>query len=359
MKHLLPFLLTVLLLSACGEKDLPAEVSLPESSVIESSATESVAEESEPESSAEESSTETSEPESSVLTPVKTLDGDYEAMVSTGQLYESIPNLSHGDIPYYTILKDNEWGLIDENGTELLSCGSEKAITRCFDGHWVYFGAIDNWDTVSEKLEKATGYPLCPGHGGNTVYLFATAPGQVPQVMYNQPGSSDFQELMPKETQGDTFFPVKYGDLVEEENGPTLSGNIFWNFADMEGNVLCPDEEFEQVGWFAGEALAPVQKDGKWAYVDTEGNFATEFVYESCWGSDYLYNEDAGEYQLVEPCYVYSLWDGAVPVIRDGKWGVLDETGTEAIPCEYEAGAPYPGGAWLKKDGQWGLYLLH
>ena len=41
MKRLLPLLLTVLLLSACGEQSLPAESSLPESSAAENSAAES------------------------------------------------------------------------------------------------------------------------------------------------------------------------------------------------------------------------------------------------------------------------------------------------------------------------------
>lgn len=362
MKRLLPLFLTVLLLSACGERDLPAESSLPESSAAESSAAESQAEEVSEEPSSEESTVTESAAESSAeetaLTPVRTLEGDYEAMVPAQLNTQMVPRLSHGDVPYYTVLEGGKWGLIDENGTELLPCGSDNAVTLCFDGQWVYSGAIDNWDAVSAELEKNTGHALCPGHGGSTTYLFATAPGQIPQAMHGQPGSSYFQELLPEETRGDAFFPVKYGDLTEEETGFTLTGNVFWNFADAEGNVLCPDEEFDQVGWFSGEALAPVQKDGKWAYVDAEGNFATEFVYESCWGSNYFYNPDTEEYELEEPCYTYSLWDGFAPVVRDGQWGVLDETGKEIIPCQYEAGAPYPGGAFLKKDGVWGLYLL-
>ena len=355
MKRLFPMLLAAALLTACTPI-VPAESSLTESSVqsaAESSAAESSAEESaEPESIAESSA------DGAALAPVRTLEGDYEAMAPADLNSQVVPRLSHGDTPYYTVLEGGKWGLIDENGTELLPCGSDNAVTLCFDGHWVYSGAIDNWDNVSAELEKTTGHALCPGHGGSTTYLFATAPGQIPQAMHGQPGSSYFQELLPEETRGDAFFPVKYGDLTEEETGFTLTGNVFWNFADAEGNVLCPNEEFDQVGWFSGEALAPVQKDGKWAYVDGEGNFATEFVYESCWGSNYFYNPDTEEYELEEPCYTYSLWEGFAPVVRDGQWGVLDETGKEIIPCQYEAGAPYPGGAFLKKDGVWGLYLL-
>lgn len=356
MKRLFPMLLAAALLTACTPI-VPAESSLPESSVqsaAESSAAESSAEESaEPESIAESSA------DGAALAPVRTLEGDYEAMAPADLNSQVVPRLSHGDTPYYTVLEGGKWGLIDENGTELLPCGSDKAVTLCFDGHWVYSGAIDNWDNVSAELEKTTGHALCPGHGGSTTYLFAIAPGQIPQAMHGQPGSSYFQELLPEETRGDAFFPVKYGDLTEEETGFTLTGNVFWNFADAEGNVLCPNEEFDQVGWFSGEALAPVQKDGKWAYVDGEGNFATEFIYESCWQYSYVYNSDTGESTLDEPTFAYSLWDGFAPVMREGKWGVLDETGKEIIPCQFEAGAPYPGGAFLKKDGVWGLYLLN
>ena len=167
------------------------------------------------------------------------------------------------------------------------------------------------------------------------------------------------REIEAEDTLGDSFFPTEYTALTDGGGDPPLlEPGGFWNFSDTDGNVLCPDEEFEQAGWFGGEALAPVQQGGKWAYVDTEGNFATEFVYESCWGDDYVLAPETGEYTYVSPIYAFSLWEGFAPVLRDGKWGVLDENGAEIVPCSYEGAAPYPGGAWLKSDGQWGLYLL-
>ena len=163
MKRLLPLFLTVLLLSACGERDLPAESSLPESSAAESSAAESQAEEVSEEPSSEESTVTESAAESSAeetaLTPVRTLEGDYEAMVPAQLNTQMVPRLSHGDVPYYTVLEGGKWGLIDENGTELLPCGSDNAVTLCFDGQWVYSGAIDNWDAVSAELEKTPAMP--------------------------------------------------------------------------------------------------------------------------------------------------------------------------------------------------------
>ena len=367
MKRLLPLFLTLLLLSACGKQGLPAESSLPESSAAESSAAESQAEEVSEEPSAEESTAAESSGESSAqgtaLAPVRTLEGEYEAMVPAGMDDVVFPSLSHGETSqFYTVRKEGLWGLIREDETEILSCQSEEPVYLCPLGHWVWLVSVgdwDKWDALSADLEQSTGYPLCPGHGGDSYQIFATEPGEAPRYFGGVEGGHGIEELKPEDTRGDTFFPTQYTALFYYEGEAVdIEPGGYWNFADVEGNVLCPDEEFDQVGWFSGEALAPVQKDGKWAYVDAEGNFATEFVYESCWGSNYFYNPDTEEYELEEPCYTYSLWDGFAPVVRDGQWGVLDETGKEIIPCQYEAGAPYPGGAFLKKDGVWGLYLL-
>ena len=370
MKRLLPLLLTVLLLSACGEQSLPAESSLPESSAAENSAAESQAEEVSEEPSSEESAVPESSAESSAegtaLTPVRTLEGDYEAMVPANFRRGVTPRPARVTVEeplFFAVQQNGLWGLIDEKGVEILPCQGEELVYLCPEGHWSWYSDIRTdplkWDTLSAKVEQATGYPLCPGHGGSSYQLFATTPGEAPRYFGGVEGGHGIEELKPEDTRGDAFFPTQYTDLFYYEGEAVdIEPGGYWNFADLEGNVLCPNEEFDQVGWFSGETLAPVQKDRKWAYVDAEGKFATGFVYESCWGSNYFYNPDTEEYELEEPCYTYSLWEGFAPVVRDGQWGVLDETGKEILPCQYEAGAPYPGGAFLKKDGVWGLYLL-
>lgn len=346
---LLAALLAAMTLASCtalpdsAESSALSASSQPESSIAEDSAAESSAE--------------------PALTPVRTLDGDYEAMVPAGQKTGITPPLSHGDTPaFYAVQSDGMWGLIDENGTELLPCTAESPVRLCPASHWIWSGNTmdwDTWDILSAEIEEATGYPLCAGHGAGSYQMYAEAPGTPPQIYWGSDGSRGSRDVEAEDTLGDSFFPTEYTALTDGGGDPPLlAPGGFWNFSDIDGSVLCPDEEFEQAGWFGGEALAPVQQGGKWAYVGTDGNFATEFVYESCWGGDYVLDPETGEYTCVSPICAFSLWEGFAPVLRDGKWGVLDETGAEIVPCTYEGAAPYPGGAWLKSDGQWGLYLL-
>ena len=180
--------------------------------------------------------------------------------------------LSHGETSqFYTVRKEGLWGLIREDETEILSCQSEEPVYLCPLGHWVWLVSVgdwDKWDALSADLEQSTGYPLCPGHGGDSYQIFATEPGEAPRYFGGVEGGHGIEELKPEDTRGDTFFPTQYTALFYYEGEAVdIEPGGYWNFADIEGNVLCPDEEFDQVGWFSGEALAPVQKDGKWAYV--------------------------------------------------------------------------------------------
>lgn len=51
--------------------------------------------------------------------------------------------------------------------------------------------------------------------------------------------------------------------------------------------------------------------------------------------------------------YASPLLNGYAAVCRDGKWGVLDSTGKEYIPCEYEYAAWNGHVLWLKQNGEW------
>lgn len=359
-KHLLPLALAAALLASCGGE--PQNSSLPESSAAEESVPSSRPEESSsPESQPE--SSETSEPEkTAALTPVRTMDGDYDRMTLATYVTSWYPNLPPipEQTPYYAVEKNGLWGLVDENGTELLPCKSEIPTMDCPNGHWIWWGYEvyqEEWEAVAQSLEEATGKPMCPGHGASSSQLFATQAGDPPRVFWSAEGAADIQALPGEDVLTDKYMPTLYTPLVWDDGdavGLTMGG--YWNLADRDGKILVPGEKFQQAGWFGGEALAPVQKDGKWAYVAADGTYATDFVYDSTWGSYYFWDEEGQTYTEVAPCYAYCLWNGTAPVCRDGKWGVIDGSGAEIVPCIYDGAAPYPGGAWLKSDGQWTLY---
>ena len=114
--------------------------------------------------------------------------------------------------------------------------------------------------------------------------------------------------------------------------------------ANADGELL-NDTVYEDAGCFYDQNLAPVKLNGKWGYINLQGELVTDTVYEPVYGMDY-----ANNYALR---YASPLLNGYAAVCRDGKWGVLDSTGKEYIPCEYEYAAWNGHVLWLKQNGEW------
>ena len=90
--------------------------------------------------------------------------------------------------------------------------------------------------------------------------------------------------------------------------------------------------EFDYVCEFK-EGFAPIEKDGKWGYINTKGEQAIECKFDVALG----FNE------------------GLAPVYKDGKYGYINTKGEQAIECKFDdAKYFYEGFAVVKKDGKWG-----
>ena len=85
--------------------------------------------------------------------------------------------------------------------------------------------------------------------------------------------------------------------------------------------------------------------NGKWGYINLQGELVTATVYEPVYGNDY-----ANNYALR---YASPLLNGYAAVCRDGKWGVISSARNEYIPCEYEYAAWNGHVLWLKQNGKW------
>ena len=81
------------------------------------------------------------------------------------------------------------------------------------------------------------------------------------------------------------------------------------------------------------DLLALVSKNGKYGFIDPNGQVAVDFKYDDA----------------------YSFHEGFAPILINGKWGYVDADGNERIKAQYDAAEWFWDGlAAVKKDGLWG-----
>ena len=95
-------------------------------------------------------------------------------------------------------------------------------------------------------------------------------------------------------------------------------------------------EKYSTIGKF-NRGFAYVGKGDKWGLIDETGKEIIPCIYDS------LYDLDFTKYLLTR-------------VKKDGKWGFIDKTGKEVIPCIYDDVNTFSEGlASVKLDGKWGF----
>lgn len=151
--------------------------------------------------------------------------------------------------------------------------------------------------------------------------------------------------------------------------------------------------------------LVPVEKDGKWGFVNTKGKVVIKFIYEDArpfseglaavyngdkWGYinkkgkwvikpafSSAYNFSDGFAEVFKKATADSKWDtnhlinkkgkviaetgnnfsdGLNVVMKNGKYGYINTKGKVVIACKYENALSFSNGvAMVEKDGKWGL----
>ena len=108
--------------------------------------------------------------------------------------------------------------------------------------------------------------------------------------------------------------------------------NMYAQDYDLQGLAKACKEYSKLSGFHDG--LASVSKDGKWGFIDKTG-------------------------QQVVPCNyssVESFYGGLAIVVLNGKYGFVDNTGREVIPCKFESAKNFcEGFAGVKINGKWGF----
>ena len=256
---------------------------------------------------------------------------------------------------YYTMCQNGKWGLMESDGTVLLPCRADYPVRRCagdtLKWHYVVSDSDENWQAYNDTLAAANAGKLCSGEHDCLLlaWTYDINSGKVSKsagmLGSEEPlGAVDAMcgEYLPcqrcewMDGNGDTNYYYYYYYEIAEAGGYVL--------ANADGELL-NDTVYEDAGCFYDQNLAPVKLNGKWGYINLQGELVTDTVYEPVYGMDY-----ANNYALR---YASPLLNGYAAVCRDGKWGVLDSTGKEYIPCEYEYAAWNGHVLWLKQNGEW------
>ena len=279
--------------------------------------------------------------------------GDYTA-IRLPQIDDTAPLMLAEDNlvsdGYYTMCQDGKWGLMKSDGTVLLPCLAQYPVNRCTSStlrwHYAYDPNTEKWQTCKDTLAAAGAGTLCTGeHDG--FYFSWTYDIDSGKVCKSAGMMGGEEALTDEDRMYGEYLPCLRCVWVDGNGDPNyyeVAEDGGYVFVNADGKLL-NGTIYERAGCFYDQPLAPAKLNGKWAYIDQNGNQVTEAVYEPVYGSAYEENKDL--------MYASPLLNGYAAVCRDGKWGVLDDTGAEYIPCEYEYAAWNGHVLWLKQNGKW------
>lgn len=122
--------------------------------------------------------------------------------------------------------------------------------------------------------------------------------------------------------------------IFKEGLSDVKNPNGKWGYIDKNGNevIAC---EYDSAGVF-NDGLAKVSKNGKTGYINSRGETVIPLEYDGAYGAG----------------------DGLASVVRDGKCGLVDYNNNVVVPLEYDdISSMVKGTAYAIKNGK--LYIIH
>lgn len=213
---------------------------------------------------------------------------------------------------------------------------SYDAVDHCFiysDGDAVYrisrdFSTLSEFTTSSSKALKDIGFVMLDD---KLVYVEHGKDGKTASIVSDKTyDASGHRAIVPVV---DSSFAMTGYKVLDESGNALADGSSGMVVKDTFVNGYYAVEEKSQDG-----SSLLTDKDGLMAIVKADtGEAITSYIYQ-----DVLYFED-----------------GYCPAKRDDKWGFIDETGKEVIPCAFDAVSYTANGhAYVCHDGQWGILNL-
>ncbi|MDR0325118.1 MAG: WG repeat-containing protein, partial [Oscillospiraceae bacterium] len=297
------------------------------------------------------------------------------------------------------VSKGNQYGLIDATGAFVIVIGKYNGISRIDNGQlFVNDGGTYKIVTDRDVHVRTFAYDMVESFGKG---LLRVRDGTTWKI-----GVVDYGDNLILEIEHDWIYTCSVSDdrAIVRNGGIysliNLSGTEikqlsfdFYSANDFQGGVafvsyngtynllrasdgelVFPAKWYDQIQILA-HGLAVVTDGDKTGLIDSSsGSFVLPLsyyqrLYSSSDDYDLLWIEkDNGDvlfvnlitkavFDLSSYDYASSFRDGLVNVEKDGKMGVVDNTGAVVIPLEYDSfqGFYYDGLACVKKDGKWGF----
>ncbi len=138
---------------------------------------------------------------------------------------------------------------------------------------------------------------------------------------------------------GKEITPPIYTEIKDypSESSISVQKNKQWGLIDLAGKEIIPCL-YDAIEPFSdSQNITKVTKNEKLAIIDKQNKLVTDFIYQEI----YMYHTQTGELK---------------GVMRNDKWGYIDDTGKEVIPCQFESTIGFFGATLIpvKKDGKYG-----
>lgn len=252
----------------------------------------------------------------------------------------------------YIVTRNNNYGLISQNGDVLMNCEYEYIST--FSGFVEAIKSGNSYTVGSDyKVHKMENF----GHGGGgaSYYIYDESNGR---IGYTDPMDvTVFDKEFAEEVFADRTLLLKSGSINADTQSVREDGADKSKFGLMFRNKIIIPLKYD--GGSDGNLLEYNQNSAEMCDVkDGRAVFWKNnkiYVFDKngkCYSNGKYDKADNGNQEI-------NYFNGYLPVCKSGKWGLIDVNGKEVVKCQFEdITSVYDGKAWAKQNGKWGVIKL-
>ena len=248
-------------------------------------------------------------------------------------------NTNHYDISYaehFKIKTDDGWGIIDLDGEIVLGCEYDEIFAIRSSDDFLAVKELTDGEKEqtyvhSDTFETQTAYK---SYNKKKYEYYWVTRTDTPYFVMNSDGEFEQETCaasLPEPVAGAQLYD---GEFTKDGTYGLLSGG-----KELTGM------SYSGAGCFAG-GLAAFKSNGKWGYLNSNGNTVIPFKYDAVKGYSVFGGDDTP----------YECFEGYITVSLDGKFGVISDSGETVGDFLFDFATPVVGGKFFaKQDGKWGV----